>query len=92
MLLLEHKLFGDAVWTLRIVDKKYVESFGIWCWRRMEKISWNDREKNEVLQGAKEERHIPQTIKRRKTNWIGHMLRKNCLLKCVTEGKIEGRK
>jgi hypothetical protein len=31
------------------------------------------------------------TIKRRKANWIGHILRRNCLLKHVTEGKLEGR-
>jgi hypothetical protein len=30
-------------------------------------------------------------IKRRKTKWIGHILRTNCLLKHVIEGKIEGR-
>jgi hypothetical protein len=35
-----------------------------------------------------EERNIPYTIKRRKTNWIGHILRMNCLLKHVIEGKI----
>jgi hypothetical protein len=29
--------------------------------------------------------------KRRKSNWTGHILRRNCLLKHVTEGKIEGR-
>jgi len=58
----------------------------------MEKISWTDRERNEVLHGAKEERHILETIKRRKTNWTGHTLRKNCLLKCVIEGKKEGGK
>ena len=39
----------------------------------------------------KEERNIVQTIKRRKANWIGHILRRNCLLKHVTEGKIENR-
>jgi hypothetical protein len=32
-----------------------------------------------------------ETIERRKTNWIGHMLLKSCLLKCVIEGKIEQR-
>jgi hypothetical protein len=32
----------------------------------------------------------PKTIKIRKTNWIGHILRSNCLLKHV-EGKIGGR-
>ena len=30
-------------------------------------------------------------MKRRKANWIGHILRRNCLLKHVVEGKIEGR-
>jgi len=30
-------------------------------------------------------------VKRRKADWIGHILRRNCLLKHVTEGKIEGR-
>jgi hypothetical protein len=44
----------------------------------------------EVLQRV-EERNILQTIKIRKVNWIGHVLRRNCLLKHVTEGKIEGR-
>jgi hypothetical protein len=44
----------------------------------------------EVSRGVKEERNIQQTTKRRKANWIGHFLRRNCLLKRVTEGKIEG--
>jgi len=39
-------------------------------------------------QGGEE---YPATVKRRKANWIGHMLRRNCLLKNVIEGKIEGR-
>jgi hypothetical protein len=30
------------------------------------------------------------TIERRKANWIGHMLRRNCLIKHVIEGKIDG--
>jgi len=36
-------------------------------------------------------RNIQQTIKRRKANWTGHVSRRNCLLKHVIEGKIEGR-
>jgi hypothetical protein len=44
------------------------------CCRRMEKISWIDRVGNEVLHGVKEERNILHTVKRRKTNWIGHIL------------------
>jgi hypothetical protein len=36
-------LYGAETWTLRKVDQKYLESFEMWCWRRMEKISWTDR-------------------------------------------------
>jgi hypothetical protein len=43
----------------------------------------------EVLQRFIEERNIVQTIKRRETNWIGHILRRNCLLNHVIKGKIE---
>ena len=39
----------------------------------------------------KEERNIIHTVKRRKTNWIGHILQRNCHLKHVIEGKIERR-
>jgi hypothetical protein len=85
-------LYGAETWTFRKVDQKYLESFEMWCWRRMEKISWTDRVRNEeVLHSVKEERNIVHTIKRRKANWIGHNLRRNCLLKHVIEGKLEGR-
>jgi hypothetical protein len=46
---------------------------------------------DEVLQRVKEDRNIVHTIKRRKANWIGHILRGNCLLKHVIEGTLEGR-
>jgi hypothetical protein len=85
-------LFDDEKWTLRKVEQKYLENFEMWCWRRMEKISWTDRVRNEeVLQRVKEERTILHTIKRRKGSWIGHILRRNFLLKHVIEGKLEGR-
>jgi hypothetical protein len=40
---------------------------------------------------SKEEKNILQAIKRRKANWIGHVLRRNCILKHVVEEKVEGR-
>jgi hypothetical protein len=45
----------------------------------------------EVLHRLKEERNILHTITRRKANCIGHILRRNCPLKHVIEGKLEGR-
>ena len=57
----------------------------------MEKISWTDRVRNEVvLLRVKEQRNILHEIRKRKANWIGHILRRNCLLQRVIERKIKG--
>jgi len=42
-------LYGAETWTLRAVDQKHLESFEMWCWRRMEKISWTDHVRNEEV-------------------------------------------
>jgi hypothetical protein len=57
----------------------------------METVSCIERVRNGVLHRVKEERKILHAIRRRKTNWIGHILRKNCILKHVIDGKITGR-
>ena len=82
---------GAEIWTLRKAYQKYLESFEMWCWRRLEKIGWTDHVKKEVLHSQKEEQNILNTIKHRMTNCIRHILRRNCLLKHVIEGEIEGR-
>jgi hypothetical protein len=70
----------------------YYVCFEMWCWRRMEKISWTDHVRNEeVLLGVSEQRNILHEIRKRKANWTGHILCRNCLVKEVIEGKIQGR-
>jgi len=56
----------------------------------MEKISWPNRViHEEVLLRVKEQRNILHEISKRKDKWIGHILRRNCLLQQVIEGKIK---
>ena len=57
----------------------------------MEKISWTDHVRKEVLLRVNEKRNILHEIRKRNAKWIGHILRRNCLLKQVIEGKIKGR-
>jgi hypothetical protein len=55
-------------------------------------LSWTDLVRNEeVLHTVKEERNILHKKIRRNAKWIGYILRRNCLLKHVIEGKLEGR-
>ena len=83
-------LYGAGNWTLRAVDKIYLETFEM-CWRRMVKVSWTEHVKNEeALLQVIEQKNILHAIRKRKANWIGQFLRRNCLLKQVIEEKIKG--
>jgi hypothetical protein len=76
---------------LRAVGQKQLARFEMWCWRRMEKISLTDHVSyEEVLLRVKEQRNILHKISKRKANWIGHILRRNCLLRQVIERNING--
>ena len=58
----------------------------------MQKISWTEHVRNEeVLLRVNEQRSILNEIRKRKADWIGHILRRNCLLQQVIEGKIKGQ-
>jgi hypothetical protein len=57
----------------------------------MEKISWTDHVRNEeALLTVKGHRNILHEVIKRKTNWIGHILCRNCLIRQVIERKIKG--
>ena len=60
----------------------------------MENISWKEKITNEeVLRIINEERSIIRTIRKKTTNWIGHILRRNCLQKLRERLKVgEGDK
>jgi len=65
-------LYGAETWTLRAVDQKHLESFEMWCWRRMEKIiSTDDVRNEEVLFRVKEQRNIlHEILKGRRTGLV----------------------
>jgi len=84
-------LYGAETLTLQAVDQKHLESFEVWCWRRMKKINWTDHVRNEeALHIVNKQRNILHEISKRKANWFGHILGRNCLLQQVIEGKIKG--
>jgi hypothetical protein len=91
-------VYGSETWTLTKLERKYLESFEIWCWRRMEKTKRSEKVTNEqVLVHIGEKRTLLNNILCRKANWIGHILRINCLLHDAIEGqmtevKVVGRK
>ena len=80
-------------WTLRLNEQKQLEAVEIWVWRKMERVKWTDKINNAVvLERVGEGRIMLELIRKRKRNWLGHWLRRNCLLKDALEGMLNGKK
>jgi hypothetical protein len=59
----------------------------------MEKIKWSEKVTNEkFLDRIGEKRTLLNNILRRKANWIGQILRRNCLLHDAIEGQMRRKK
>ena len=70
---------GSETWTLRKLERKHLESSEMWCWMRMENITWSEKVTNEqVPEHIGEKTTLPNNILGR-TNSIGHILRRNRL-------------
>jgi len=80
----EGKIFSTA--TKKIIGPKYLKSFKIWCWKKMETVKWSEKITNEeVLEHIGENRALLNNINHRKANWVGHMLKINWLLHDIIE-------
>ena len=65
----------------------------MWFFRRMLKISWTDRVRNdEVLLRAGTEREIMKMIRRRQLRFLGHVMRLQQLENVCVSGRVEGRR
>lgn len=86
-------LYSCETWTMTQKDKEMIEAFEMWCWRRMERISWTEKVANEeVLQRVKEKRNISNIIENRRGKMIGHLIRHDSFIRNIIEGKIEGKR
>jgi Reverse transcriptase (RNA-dependent DNA polymerase) len=89
-------LYGVESWTLTEATTKKLEAFEMWLYRRILKIPWTAHTTNkEVLQRMKKDQEIVYTIKRRKLEYLGHVMRNQdrySLLQSIMQGKIKGKR
>uniref|UniRef100_A0A8D8X732 Uncharacterized protein n=1 Tax=Cacopsylla melanoneura TaxID=428564 RepID=A0A8D8X732_9HEMI len=88
-------LYGCESWTMNLAMEKRIEAFEMYLYRRILKISWMQKITNvEVLNRMQKEKELLQTIKERKIQYLGHILRgeKYALLQLIFQGNIEGKR
>lgn len=88
--------YGVESWTLTKATEKRLEAFEMWLYRRILKIPWVDKVSNRaVLERIGKQKEIMNTIKRRKLEYLGHIMRnegKYHLLISILQGKVFGKR
>ena len=86
-------LYGAETWTLTKVTSDKLEAFAMWLHRRMLRISWKEHKTNgEILHKMKTNRSLLNTIKKRKCQYFGHIIRGSGVQRLLMEGRINGRR
>ena len=86
-------MYGSEAWTLRMADRKKIDSFELWCWRRPLRISGTDKRNNmSVIDEIKPPFPLEALINKQKLLYFGHIMRsKNTLEKSIMLSMVAGR-
>ncbi|XP_072020234.1 uncharacterized protein [Amphiura filiformis] len=85
--------YGSESWTMKLSDRKRLDSFELWCYRRILRIPWTARKTNEwVLQELGVQKTLRADIISRKLSYFGHITRHHCLQKTIVQGMVEGKR
>ena len=75
-------LYGSESWTIRKAERRSIDSFGLWRWRRLLRIPWTARRMNEsVIDENKLTSAVEMYLmKTQQLSYFGHIMRReNCL-------------
>ena len=81
-------------WTIRKAERKKIDAFEMWCWRRLLHIPWTAKRTNQsVLDQIKPDGSLEFSIVKLKLKYFGHIMRReDSLEKSLMLSKVEGKR
>ena len=69
-------LYGAAYWTMIKLERKMIDAFELWCWRRLLRVTWTDRKTNVwVIDNIKPEWTLESRIVKASLCYFCHVIR-----------------
>ena len=87
-------MYGCESWTIKKAERRRIDAFELWCWRRLLRVPWTARRSNQlILEEINPEYSLEGLMLKLKLQYHGHLIRRaNSLEKTPMLGKIEGRR
>jgi hypothetical protein len=85
---------GSESWTVRERERKKIDAFELWTWRRILRVPWTEKRTNlTVLVEVKLKRSLEATILRLKLRYFGHVMRaKRSMERDIMVGRVQGHR
>ena len=86
-------MYGCERWTIRKAEHQRIDTFELWCWRRLLTVPWTARRSNQsILEEISSEYSLERLMLRLKLQYFGHLMqRTESLEKTLILGMTEGR-
>ena len=87
-------MYGCESWTTEKAERRRIDAFELWCWRRLLRVPWTARRSNQsILKEISPECSLEGLMLKLKLQYFGHLMRRaDSLEKSLMLGKIEGRR
>lgn len=86
-------MYGCESWTVKKADRRRIDAFELWCWRKLLRIPWTARVTNkEVLERIRPEISLEGKMTRLRLTYFGHVMRSESLEKAMMLGMVNGKR
>ena len=87
-------MYGCESWTIKKAERRRIDDFELWCWRRLLRVPWTARRSNQfILKEISPGCSLEGLMLKLKLQYFGHLMRRaDSFAKTVMLGKIEGRR
>ena len=87
-------MYGCESWTVKKAERRRIDAFELWCWRRLLRVPWTARRSNQsILKKISPEYSLEGLMLKLKLQYFGHLMpRTDSFEKTIMLGKIEGRR
>ena len=85
-------MYGCESWTMKKAERRRIDAFQLWCWRRLLRVPWTARRSNlTILKEISPGCSLEGLILKLKLQYFGHLMqRPDSFEKTLMLGKIEG--
>ena len=87
-------MYGCESWTVKKAERRRIDAFELWCWRRLLRVPWTARRANQsILKEISPGFSLEGMMLKLKLQYFGHLMRRvDSLEKTLMPGGIGGRR